>query len=112
MIWERVMNALDGLGLPVAANMMLTDSGTALPDAYLVYTLIASVPVQHGDDVEAIREDFVQVSYYCTTGLTGMPDVETAMTAAGFIAGRRTELPYNPSTGHYGLAMEYSVLEV
>jgi hypothetical protein len=110
-IWERVEDALDGLGLPVAAGVMLQASGESLPDAYLVYFLIADPPAQHADDAETLRNHHVQVSAYSRSGLSTLPDIAGAMVAAGFTRGPRRELPYNQSTRHFGLALEFWFLE-
>jgi hypothetical protein len=37
--------------------------------------------------------------------------VESAMKAAGFMYETQRELPFNPETGHYGLAMDFNFVE-
>lgn len=110
-IWERVAAALTGLGVPMAANVMISETGEALPDLYLVYFLVSGPPAQHADDAETLRHYRMQVSAYNRAGLASLPDVDGAMTAAGFTRGPQQELPYNPQTLHYGLAFEYIYLE-
>ena len=111
-IWERVTTALAGLSQPKAASAYLAATGAELPDEYLVYFLIAGVPQQHADDAEVSRLQHVQVSYFNRAGLAGMPAIAGAMTAAGFTRGPETELPYNPDTRHFGLALEFYYLDV
>lgn len=106
-IWERVVSALTGLGLPLAANVWLAATAAEIPDAYISYFLVTSPPLSHADNAEMVRSYVVQVTYYSRAGLAGMPDIPAAMTAAGFTAGARRELPYNQQTRHYGLAMDF-----
>lgn len=110
-IWERTAAALASLGVPVAAGVYLSATPAALPDLYLVYFLVSSPPEQHADDVETLRSYRMQVSAYIRTGLAGLPDIDSAMTAAGFTRGPQTEIPYNQLTRHFGLALEYVYLE-
>jgi hypothetical protein len=53
----------------------------------------------------------VQISYYNRSGLAGMPDIDGAMTSAGFERGGVRELPYNQQTRHFGLALEFIYTE-
>lgn len=110
-IWARVKAALQGLSVPMAANAYIPATGEERPDQYLVYFLIVSPPLQHADNHETLREHAVQVSIYSRSGLTGLPDVENAMLAAGFMFEGQRELPYNPETRHYGLAMDFNFVE-
>lgn len=108
-IWEITEDALDGLGLPLAASLFISDG--ELPDEFLVYSLVAATPAQHGDDVETSRLHRMQVSYYNRAGLAGMPDIDGAMTAAGFTKSQRAAIPLDQATRHFGLALEYIYLE-
>ena len=110
-IWARVKTALTSLSIPMAANTMVTCTGTQLPDTNLVYQLISSPQEQAADDRETLRSYRMQVSYYSRAGLTNLPDISGAMVAAGFTRGPIRELPYNPTTRHFGLAMEFVFLE-
>lgn len=110
-IWEIVEEALDDLSAPMAANVYLTESGGELPDLYLVYSLVSSPPEQHADNAETLRSYRMQVNAYSRAGLTDLPDVDGAMTAAGFARGPMREIPYNQVTRHFGLALEYVYLE-
>src|SRR3990172_177797 len=111
-IWEITEDALDGLGLPLAANTMILASGAELPDQYLVYQMISNPPRLHADDVENLRSYRIQVSFYSRTGLATVPaQVEIAMLAAGFTRLEGRELPYNPQTRHFGIAMDFNYLE-
>jgi hypothetical protein len=110
-VFADVYTALASLGLPLAANIYQAAEGIKLPDRFLVYSLIASPPVQAADNVEKLRANYIQVSLYDRSGLNNPPDIDSAMVAAGFVRGSRREMPYNQLTGHFGLAMEYVILE-
>jgi len=110
-IWEITEDALDGLSTPVAANVFLTASTEALPDLYMVYTLVSSPPEQHADNLETLRSYRMQVNVYSRAGLVNLPDVDGAMVAAGFGRGPKREISYNQITRHFGLALEYIYLE-
>jgi hypothetical protein len=109
-IWEVTEDALDGLGVTVAANALVLASETARPDAYIVYQVISSPPRLHADDAETLRSWTMQVSYYDRAGLVSMPDIQGAMEAAGFTSGSFRELPYNQLTRHYGMALDFHYL--
>lgn len=110
-IWERVKSALSALGIPVVESVYIPISGGKYPEEFVVYFLVSAPPEQHADNVEVSTEYDIQVSYYSQVGLIGMPDIDGMMKAAGFTAGNRTELPYNQTTSHFGLAMEFSYLD-
>lgn len=112
-VWERVEDALDTIlpAVPYAAGVYISATPEALPDLYIVYFLVVSTPVLHADNAEQLRIPTVQVTVYSRSGLAGLPDVDTAMTSAGFSRGPVRELPYNLLTRHYGLAFEYHTLE-
>ncbi len=110
-IWERTKAALVGLGLPLAANVLVLPSGESWPDMYIVYQLIVGNGAAYADDAEVCREMLVQVTVYSRSGLISLPDVKGAMQAAGFTPGDERELPYSPSTKHYGWAMDFNYLE-
>jgi hypothetical protein len=110
-IWERVKTALTALAVPMAASEYIVATGASLPDLYLVYFQVSGVGEQHADDVEISRSKRVQVSVYSRAGLISLPDVTGAMVAAGFTPGPDREIPYNPLTRHFGLAMDFFFLE-
>jgi len=110
-LWERVEAALQPLGVPFAADQYLVESGDDLPDLYLVFFLVSSPALQHAEDRETMRTNRVQVSIYNRSGLVNLPDVDGAMTAAGFQRGPRNRIPYNPATRHFGLALEFVEIE-
>lgn len=109
-IWEIVSDALSTLDVPVAENQMIAPSGEQLPDQYVVYQLVVDSPALHADDGEVLSEPLVQVAIYSRSGLSNLPDVAGAMTAAGFTRGERREQPYNPTTRHFGLVLEFYLL--
>lgn len=111
-IWERVLNALTPLGLPVAENVLIVPSGSSWPDVYITYFLVTGVPSFHADNVEKQRDRTIQVSYYNRAGLAAMPDIRGAMTGAGFAAGAEREIPLNQQTGHFGFAMDFVYKEI
>lgn len=106
-IFERVKTALTAIS-PAVPFSLAPYRATTLPDTFLAYQLIVSVPEQNADDAETERSHLVQVSVYSKTGLVSLPDVDTVMLAAGFEKGRERQLPQDPNTGHYGLAKEYT----
>lgn len=114
-IWERVAAALNSLVIPVSEgiNLQATSANppTEKPASFVVYSLISSPPEQHADDKETIRSYRVQVSYFSRSGLVGMPDIKTLMTTVGFMPGPITEIPFDPSDGYFGLALEYVFVE-
>lgn len=110
-IFERAETAIATLSVPYANQVYLVQSGAALPDQFIVFFLVSSSPAQQANDVETLRGNRVQVSVYDRAGLQGLPDVDTAMTAAGFVRSNKSQLPFNQETRHFGLALEYTYLE-
>jgi len=110
-IWARTLAALTGLGLPLAQNQMVMETGETLPDEYLVYTLITAPPVQFADDDITVRSYTMQVGYYTRDDLSEMPDIEAVMKAAGFMPGPFRELPFSQESQHNGLALDYTYTE-
>lgn len=111
-IWELTETALTPLGWPMGAGAYVAETpGGDLPDSFLVYYVVDVSPVQHADDEEKIRGWLVQVSVYNRAGLSGLPDVIGAMTAAGFtfVAGR--QLDYDIETRHFGIAFDFEYTE-
>jgi hypothetical protein len=102
--------ALATLNVPFGYEDLLTNTGSELPNTFLVYFLITEMPVQFADDEDTERKAWIQVSAYSRTGfaddLTGR--IEAAMKAAGFTPGPVTKLPYDQVTRHFGLSLEYS----
>ena len=108
-IFERVEAALGTIS--PAVSFALAPYKGALPDTYIVHQLIDSSPEEHADDAEAERSYLVQISIYSKAGLASLPDVDTAMTAAGFQVGSVRQLPQDQQTFHYGLAKDYTYFE-
>ena len=110
-IWERVKTALTPLNLPMEENTYIVNKDEPYPDSYLVYFMVSDPPAQHADNVEKLRTYRMQVSYYSRNGLLNMPDIVGAMTGAGFTRLPGRELPYNPDTRHFGIALDFNYLE-
>jgi hypothetical protein len=110
-IWERVESALTGLGMPMAADAYLVETGAALPDEYLVYGLISDVPLQYADDTELNSTQHVEINYLSRIGLPKIGAITAAMKAAGFTRGARTKLPYIEPSRHFGINLEFNYLE-
>lgn len=111
-IWTITKGALDTLTpTPYALGEYKTASGADLPDTFLVYSLVSGTPEQHADNAETHRTFRIQVSIYSRSGLASLPDVDTAMLAAGFERGPERQLAYNKETRHFGLAKDYIYLE-
>lgn len=110
-IFERAASALATLSVPYANQVELTATGSDLPDLYLVYFLVSAPPILHADNTERLRANRVQVSIYSRSGLVSLPDVDSAMVAAGFDRAGKYQLPYSRETKHFGLALDYIFLE-
>jgi hypothetical protein len=111
-IWDRVYEALAPLGVEVISDFIEEPTGsTGLPDLFVRFFMIDSVPQQHADGIETLREYHVQVSTFRRGGLYDLPDIVGAMTVAGFTHGDDTQIPFDKTTRHYGLAQEFWFLE-
>lgn len=112
-IFERTATALSSLSpvIPYALGQYLTANGADLPATFIVYQEISGTPEQHADDVETHRTYRIQVSIFSRGGLVSLPDVDTAMLAAGFTKGPERQLPYDKETRHFGLAKDYFRLD-
>ena len=106
-IFERVDDARAAIS-PAVDYAMAPYKGT-LPDQFVTYQLIDGSPEQHADDAETERAYLVQVSIWSKTGLASIPNVDTAMLAAGFKKRSERQLPQDQNTGHYGLAKEFVI---
>jgi hypothetical protein len=111
MIFERVKTALNTITPAVPHKVAPYKATGELPDQYLAYQLITGTPEQHADDEEKERSYSIQISIFSRGGLVALPDVDTAMIAAGFQKGPERQLPQDRETGHYGLAKDYSYLQ-
>ncbi len=103
--------ALGTINPPIAFSLA-PYSGNPLPDQYVAHQLLPSSALAHADNKEIARGYVVQVTIWSRTGLAVLPDVDAAMNAAGFKKGDVKQLPQDEKTGHFGLATEYSYLEV
>lgn len=110
-IFERVDAALATLGTPYACQVYKPASDGSLPPTFLVYFLVSSAAQQHADDGETLRSNIIQVSTYSRSGLVGLPNVDAAMKADGFIPAAKVQMPYDRETGYHGLAQDYEFLE-
>jgi len=104
-IFELVNDALGTLSpaVPFGMDVYIGD----LPNQFIVYSLISGVPEQHAEKVAKVRLYGVQVNIMDINGLTSLPNVDAAMTAAGFVKGPERSLPKDRDTSHYGLAKDY-----
>lgn len=110
-IFERVTTALNTLSPAVPFSLAPYKSTGVLPDQYLTYQLITGTPEDHADNTEIARSYLVQVTIWSKTGLVSLPDVNTAMLAAGFQKSIERPLPQDRESGHWGLAKDYVYLE-
>jgi hypothetical protein len=106
-IFQQVKAALNTISPAVPFAMAPYKTSGDLPDTYLAYQLITGTPEQHADDEEMERSYSIQISIFSRGGLVSLPDVDTAMTDAGFQKGPERQLPQDRETGHYGLAKDY-----
>ena len=110
-VFSLTKTALDTLNpaVPFAASPF---EGATLPDRYIVYQLIDDDAADHADNVEIARLYIMQITTWDKKGFVDLPDIDTAMLAAGFTKGKRRQLPKDQKTGHVGLAQFYSYFEV
>ena len=109
-IWSRTLSALSGLGVPVENNRLVSQTGEALPDRYITFQVISTVPEGHVDDHEVLRNHLVQLNLWSKDGFESFPDVEAAMTAAGFLFQSERDMDYT-ETGHYGQSKDFLFME-
>ncbi len=109
-IFERVETAL-GTIVPAVPFALAPYEGTTLPDLYIVHQLLPSPAAQHADNKETARAYYVQITIWSRDGLAVLPDVDTAMDAAGFQKGQERQLPKDPQSKHFGLAKDFVYLE-
>jgi hypothetical protein len=110
-IFERVTTALNTLSPAVPFALAPYKSTTNLPATYITYQLISGNPEQVADDAETQRSYTIQITLWAQGGLVALPDVNTALTAAGFQKSSERQLPQDTETGHYGLAKDFVYLE-
>jgi hypothetical protein len=108
-IFKRVDDAMETLS-PTVAYALAPYLGT-LPDTFITYQLIDGTPEQNADNAETLRVYRVQVSICSKSGLDSLPNVDTAMTAAGFEKSTERQLPKAEDSGHYILAKDYVYVE-
>lgn len=108
-IFERVEIALGTIS--PAINYALAPYKGTLPDAFVTHQLIASPAEQHADNAETERSYSVQLSLWDKAGVPSTTSVDAAMLVAGFQKGDVRQLPQDPQTHHYGLAVEYVYFE-
>ena len=110
-IFERVETALGTISPAVPFSLAPYKSTTTFPDQYMTHQLIVGAPEEHADNAEVARSYLVQVTIWSKTGLVSVPDVNTAMLAAGFQKSNERQLPQDPESGHWGLAKDFVYLE-
>lgn len=108
-IFERVETALGTISPPVPFASA-PYKGT-LPDAYITHQLINSPPELNADNEEVERSYTMQLSLWDKADIPATTKVDAAMKAAGFEKGDVRQLPQDPQTHHYGLAVEYVYFE-
>jgi len=109
-IWARVRSALSGLGVPVENNRLELQTGETWPDRYITFQAISAVPEEHVDDREVLRSHLVQLNLCSKNGFESFPDVEAAMSAAGFLFQSERDMDYT-ETGHYGQSKDFLFME-
>lgn len=108
-VFERVETAL-GTITPAISFASAPYKGT-LPDAYITHQLINSPAEQHADNIETERSYTMQLNFWDKAGIPSTTSVDVAMKAAAFHKGNVRQLPQDPLTHHYGLAVEYVYFE-
>ena len=109
-IWARVRSALSGLGVPVENNKLVLKTGETWPDRYITFQVISTIPEEHVDDHEVLRNHLVQLNLWSINGFESFPDVEAAMLAAGFLFQGERDMDME-ETGHYGQSKDFLFLE-
>lgn len=108
-VFERTATAL-GTVSP-AINYSLAPYKGTLPSAFVAYQLVNSPAEQHADGAETERSYTMQLSFWDTADIPSTVNVDAAMKTAGFHKGDVRQLPQDPGTHHYGLAVEYVYIE-
>lgn len=108
-IFERVESALGTIS-PAVSFASAPYKGT-LPDAYITHQLINSPAEQHADNEETERSYTIQINFWDKANIPSTASVDAAMKAADFHKGDVRQLPQDPQTHHYGLAVEYVYFE-
>jgi hypothetical protein len=108
-IFDLVVGALNSLNPPVpfAYGQLLIQDGSDFPDTFIVYIRVSASGYQYADNEETERYYRIQVSTFSRAGVVNLPDVESAMLAAGFVHLSTRDLPYDEITRHYGTATDY-----
>lgn len=106
-IFERVQTALSGLGVPVKNGQIDGE----LPETYIVWQIISAPVEQEADNKLISKLHTVQVNIWSRKGATAYPDVESAMTAAGFAYESGRDLVYSEDSKHSGYGMDFNYLE-
>lgn len=110
-IQARVMAALASLGLRAEPVKLILGSGEALPDMHITFQVISAAPEAHAEDREIARAHLVQVNLWSQNGFEAFPDVEGAMSAAGFLFQGGRDMELDEETGHYGQSMDFLFYE-
>lgn len=108
-IFQRVETALGTIS-PAVSFASAPYKGD-LPNAYITHQLTTSPAEQHADNEETERSYTIQLSLYDKAGIPSTTKADAAMKAAGFQKGDVRQLPQDPKTHHYGLAVEYVYFE-
>lgn len=108
-IFERVETALGTIS--PAINYASAPYKGTLPNAFVTHQLINSPPEQHADNEETERSYTMQLNFWDKAGIPSTTSVDAAMKAAGFQKSDVRQLPQDPQTHHYGLAVEYVYIE-
>lgn len=105
------MTALANLGLRTEPIDLILGSKEVLPDKYLTFQVISTAPDKHAEDREIARAHLVQVNLWSRKGFEAFPDVEGAMSAAGFLFQGGRDMEFDNDTGHYGQSMDFLFYE-
>lgn len=108
-VFQRVETALSTIS-PAISFASAPYKGT-LPNAFVTHQLVNSPPEQHADNAETERSYTMQLNFWDKAGIPSTTSVDAAMKAAGFMKSNVRQLPQDPQTHHYGLAVEYVDIE-
>lgn len=112
-IYSTLYTALATLGYTVREQGTFTDAET-LPATFVTYQMIFKNDIAHSDNAPSSNVARVQVALYSTDpAIKQGADAAlfVPLKAAGFMRVGGRDLPFDPSTGHYGYTCDYRLYQ-
>lgn len=112
-VYKTIYDTLSAIGYPVYEQGSLGDDDP-MPADLITYQLINKSDITHSDNLPTSNVVRVQVALYSTD-----PEIKQSadatlwavMKPAGFMRMGGRDLPFDPSTGHYGYVCEYRIYQ-